>query len=135
MPATQRLSRVGWARLLLAGSLATALACHAQESSANRSPNPEELELLQHLTYLRVMQDRCPFSKTVADQFGFVSMVVGMQMSKVSESQLDGIMRESQVRADKDVAASKNAACGRAEKAVGMMGEAIGNSVSKQSTE
>jgi hypothetical protein len=113
--------------LLLAGSLATALACHAQESSANRSPNPEELELLQHLTYLRVMQDRCPFSKTVADQFGFVSMVVGMQMAKVGESQLDAMMIESQARADKDIASSKDEACERAEKAVRMMGDALGN--------
>jgi hypothetical protein len=121
--------------LLLAGSLGITFACHAQETSPNRPTAQEEVEMLQHLTYLRVMQDKCPFSKSTADQFGFVSMVVGMQMSKVSESQLDGIMRESQVRADKDVAASKNAACGRAEKAVGMMGEAIGNSVSKQSTE
>jgi hypothetical protein len=120
---------------MLAGSLAIPLACHAQESNANRPPSQEERELLQHLTYLRVMQDKCPFSKTVADEFGFVSMVVGMQMAKVGESELDAIMRESQLRADKDVAASKDAACERAEKAVGMMGVALGNSFSKNSKE
>jgi hypothetical protein len=76
MSATQRLSHVGWARLLLAGSLAATFACHAQESNPNRPPTQEEL----------------------------------------------------------DIAASKDAACEGAEKAVRVVGEAPGNSSSKHSS-
>jgi outer membrane lipoprotein SlyB len=113
-------------RALLLGVSFTTFACHAQDSNSARVLTPEEAVRVQNMAYLRVMQDKCPFSKQVADDFGFISMIIGMQMAPIGKSDMDAAMVKAEVIADKNIALSKDVACERAEEVVRKLGEAIG---------